>query len=48
NYKCVHCASPEDICIDHIIPFIRGGKTTEGNLQTLCKKCNSKKSDKVL
>jgi 5-methylcytosine-specific restriction endonuclease McrA len=32
---------------DHIIPLARGGETTMGNLQTLCKKCNRKKGIKV-
>jgi len=43
NYKCVKCGSTKDLCLDHIIPFIRGGETSEDNLQTLCRKCNLKK-----
>lgn len=41
--KCLHCGSTESLELDHIIPFIRGGKTEESNLQTLCRSCNSKK-----
>lgn len=33
--------------IDHIIPLSKGGFTTEENLQTLCWKCNRKKSSKI-
>ena len=29
-----------------IIPWSKGGHTTDDNLQMLCKKCNSAKSDK--
>lgn len=33
--------------IDHIIPLSKGGMTTEGNLQTLCWRCNRSKGAKV-
>ena len=50
-YKCVRCGmtSPnkKDFQIDHIIPMSKGGKTTLGNLQLLCRKCNGLKSDHV-
>lgn len=34
--------------IDHIIPLAKGGITSEGNLQTLCWKCNRSKGSKIL
>jgi hypothetical protein len=34
--------------IDHIIPLSKGGITSEGNLQTLCWKCNRSKGSKIL
>jgi hypothetical protein len=29
--------------MDHIVPVIRGGKTTKGNVVPVCKECNNKK-----
>ncbi len=31
---------------DHKIPWSQGGKTTDDNLQMLCRQCNLDKSDK--
>lgn len=36
----------EDMQGDHIIPWSRGGTTTDDNLQMLCRDCNNGKSDK--
>lgn len=30
---------------DHIIPWSKGGKTTDDNIQMLCKRCNGMKSN---
>lgn len=51
NFKCCACgASPArdssvELHVDHIIPWSKGGKTELNNLQTLCFKCNSGKSN---
>lgn len=45
--QCVYCGSNENIHIDHIIPFSKGGATCLENLQLLCEKCNLQKSDKI-
>ena len=34
---------PVELTMDHIVPIIRGGKTTKGNIVTVCKECNNKK-----
>ena len=51
RYKCRLCGrSPAQfhelgLEIDHIKPWSSGGKTTPGNLQTLCNECNRGKGD---
>lgn len=46
-YRCVYCGSWTDLCADHIHPEAKGGSTTLDNLQTLCRRCNSKKGDRA-
>lgn len=53
HYKCPLCVANginteyafEDMEGDHILPWSKGGHTTDDNLQMLCKECNSAKSD---
>jgi len=47
NFTCKICGSRRDLTIDHIIPAALGGQTTKENLQTLCRRCNSRKKDTV-
>jgi len=48
NWKCVFCGDTQNLQLDHIIPFSKGGTTDKSNLQTLCKKCNYKKGTKIV
>ena len=44
--ECNYCGgrfSPAELTMDHVVPLIRGGKTTKGNVVPVCKECNSKK-----
>ena len=34
---------PSELTMDHIVPLIRGGKSTRGNVAPVCKECNTKK-----
>ena len=45
--RCVYCGSTENIHIDHIIPFSRGGASNIENLQLLCQRCNLEKSNNI-
>ena len=47
SQPCNFCGSNEEITIDHCIPLVRGGDHSIGNLQTLCKPCNSGKRHKT-
>lgn len=53
HYTCQICGdniykNPDIILeVDHIIPVSKGGETVEYNLQTLCRTCNRRKSNKI-
>jgi hypothetical protein len=42
----MECGSPEHLECDHIVPVSKGGNSELSNLQTLCRKCNSGKSNR--
>ena len=46
--SCVNCGSLNNIEADHIVPISRGGRHSIGNLQPLCRSCNSSKRDKFM
>jgi 5-methylcytosine-specific restriction endonuclease McrA len=43
---CHHCGGkfpPRELTMDHLVPVVRGGKSTKGNLVPSCKKCNTER-----
>lgn len=47
---CHHCGetfSPQELTMDHLVPIVRGGKSTKGNLVPSCKTCNSKRKHRL-
>jgi 5-methylcytosine-specific restriction endonuclease McrA len=41
--RCLKCGSEDNIQIDHVVPLAIGGDNLFGNLQPLCRSCNSSK-----
>lgn len=48
-YECDECHqhfTAEELTVDHIVPWSKGGRTELSNAQLLCRACNSRKSNK--
>ena len=44
--QCHYCGQrvqPQALTMEHIVPVVRGGRSTKGNVVTCCKACNSQK-----
>jgi hypothetical protein len=44
---CVHCGRTDKLTLDHIVPLSRGGTNHNSNMQLLCRRCNSRKSNRM-
>lgn len=42
-YYCGTAVPPKELTLDHIVPLVRGGRSSKGNCVPACKSCNSKK-----
>ena len=50
NYTCQYCGTQPtkaNLTIDHVLPKVRGGKTTWENVVCACKRCNLRKGSKT-
>jgi len=48
---CHYCGAkfpPDQLTMDHLVPLVRGGRSTKGNLVTACKDCNTKKKHQLV
>lgn len=44
--RCYYCGRPtpaRELTMDHIVPLVRGGRSTRGNVVPACKECNTRK-----
>lgn len=49
--QCYYCGKKVGsrlLTMDHIVPIVRGGKSTKGNVVPACKKCNDNKKHSLL
>jgi 5-methylcytosine-specific restriction protein A len=46
-YYCENKFSKAELTMDHVIPVVRGGKSTKSNVVVCCKACNNKKKYKT-
>ncbi len=42
-YYCRRRFPPSELTMDHIVPLIRGGISSRGNVAAVCRECNYKK-----
>lgn len=42
-YFCHRKISAKELTMEHVVPIIRGGGSTKGNVVPACKECNNKK-----
>ena len=42
-HYCNRRTAPKALTMDHIVPIVRGGQSTKGNVVTACKECNNAK-----
>lgn len=43
HFRCVACGTTDDLSVDHIVAWSKGGLDDPSNLQTLCRSCNARK-----
>jgi 5-methylcytosine-specific restriction endonuclease McrA len=46
GHRCQYCGSPAD-SIDHVVPRSRGGTHTWENVVAACRRCNTRKEDRL-
>ena len=44
-HYCGRATPPAELTLDHVVPLIRGGRSSKGNCVPACKECNSRKQD---
>jgi 5-methylcytosine-specific restriction enzyme A len=47
NY-CLKSLTKDECTMDHVVPMVRGGRSTKGNVVIACKDCNNLKKDRLV
>jgi len=47
-HYCEKKVAPRELTMDHLVPLVRGGRSTKGNLVPACKDCNTKKKHQLV
>lgn len=47
-YYCSNKFPARELTMDHIVPIVRGGKSTKGNVVPACKECNTQKKYRLV
>lgn len=48
RHRCAYCGKRRPLERDHVVPLVRGGRHSIGNLLPACRPCNSSKHSKLL
>jgi len=48
GHCCAYCGEAKKLTMDHIIPVVRGGRHSIGNLIPACRNCNSQKQRRLI
>jgi len=47
GWRCAYCLRADFACLDHYVPVVQGGGTTQGNCVPACTSCNSAKGGRA-
>jgi hypothetical protein len=47
SWRCAYCLRADFACLDHYVPVVQGGGTTQGNCVPACTSCNSAKGGRA-
>lgn len=47
-HYCTCSLAKEDVTMDHVVPLLRGGRSTKSNVVMACKSCNNAKKDQLV